>query len=399
MLNTVSGGSSSYLPNLTGVRGLAAVWVLAFHAWQFSNGPSLVLPLPGFGLDFTPLFKCGYFGVDLFFVLSGFLLSMPFHRAALAGKSRPSLKQFWIHRCRRVLPAYWLQLLILIALFLYLGRYSAITPQILFAHFTLAQNIVPWPVPLLNPVYWSMPVEWDFYVVLPLLALIVARCRWPLALLLALVFVFAFRVLCYWSLTDTTIGTFIGYGDVQQLPARLDQFFVGICAAWIMVSKPPSARAARAWLFSGITLIVAMAYVAAPRNDFLVNIDVPYLYFHHSATAIAFGMLVLGAAGRTQIGAACFANRPMTFLGLISYSLYLWHYPTLQLAQYAGLTSGVRAPASTLVLGVAVPAILLVSWLSYRYVERPFLRGDTRLPTRSAAAQAAAQPPEQITLR
>jgi peptidoglycan/LPS O-acetylase OafA/YrhL len=399
MSNSESGGSSSYLPNLTGVRGLAAVWVLAFHGWQFSNGPSLVLPLAGFGLDFTPLFKCGYFGVDLFFVLSGFLLSMPFHRAALAGKSRPSLKQFWMHRFRRVLPAYWLQLLILTPVFLYVGRSAQTTPKILLAHVLLIQNVVPWPVPLLNPVYWSMPVEWDFYVVLPLLALIVARCRWPLALLLALVFVFAFRVLCYWSLTNPTIATFIGYGDVQQLPARLDQFFAGICAAWIAASKPPTPRSAKAWLFAGIALIVAMAYVAAPREDFLVNIDVPYLYFHHSVTAIAFGMLVLGAAGSTRAGSALFANRPMTFLGLISYSLYLWHYPTLQLAQYAGLTSGVGAPAWLLVLAVAVPAILLISWLSYRYVERPFLRGVTPLPPRSAAAEVAPQPSEQITLR
>ncbi|HET7065220.1 MAG TPA: acyltransferase [Rudaea sp.] len=396
MSNPTPGSSSSYLPNLTGVRGLAAVWVLAFHGWQFSNGPSLVLPFPGFALDLTPLFKCGYFGVDLFFVLSGFLLSMPFHRAALEGRPWPSLKQFWIHRCRRVLPAYWLQLLILTVVLAYLGQFARITPQILVAHAALVQNIVPWLVPLLNPVYWSMPVEWDFYVVLPLLALIVARCRWPLAMLLALTFVFAFRVLCYWSLTDTTIATVIGYGDVQQLPARLDQFFVGICAAWITVSKPPSARGALAWLLGGIGVIVAMAYVAAPRNDFLVNIDVPYLFFHHSVTAIAFGMLVLGAAGTTRAGAALFANRPMTFLGLISYSLYLWHYPTLQLAQYAGLTSGVRAPAWALVLAIAVPVILLVSWLSYRYVERPFLRPDKQS---SAPAAGTAPPPSERVVR
>jgi len=371
---TTPGSPSTYLPNLTGVRGLAAVWVLAFHGWQFSNGPSLVLPLPGFALDFTPLFKCGYFGVDLFFVLSGFLLSMPFHRAALERRPRPSLKHFWIHRCRRVLPAYWLQLLILTAVFAYLGQFGRITPQILAAHVALVQNIVPWLVPLLNPVYWSMPVEWDFYVVLPMLALLVARCRWPLALLLALAFVFAFRVLCYRSLTDTTIASVIGYGDVQQLPARLDQFFAGICAAWITVSRPPSARAARAWLLAGIGIIVAMAYIAAPRNDFLVNIDVPYLFFHHSITALAFGMLVLGAAGSSRIGTWLFANRPMTFLGIVSYSLYLWHYPILQVAQFAGATNGVHAPAWIMVLGIVVPAILLAAWLSYRYVERPFLR-------------------------
>ena len=218
MSNTMSGGSSSYLPNLTGVRGLAALWVLAFHGWQFAERPALLLPLPGLGLNFTPLFKCGYFGVDLFFVLSGFLLSMPFHRAALERRPAPSLRHFWIHRCRRVLPAYWLQLVVLAVTFALLGRFDQITPPVLAAHALLVQNVVPWSVPLLNPVYWSMPVEWDFYVVLPLLAWLLTRCRWPLALLFVLTFVFAFRVLCYWSLTDPALAKMIGFGDVQQLP-------------------------------------------------------------------------------------------------------------------------------------------------------------------------------------
>jgi peptidoglycan/LPS O-acetylase OafA/YrhL len=374
MPNPTTGGSSSYLPNLTGVRGLAAVWVLAFHGWQFSNGPALILPLPGFGLDFTPLFKCGYFGVDLFFVLSGFLLSMPFHRAALERRPWPSLKQFWVHRCRRVLPAYWLQLLILTAAFVYLGQFDRITPRILAAHVALAQNIVPWLVPLLNPVYWSMPIEWDFYLVLPLLALFVARCRWPLALSFALVFVFAFRVLCYWSLTDTTLTPFIGYGDIQQLPARLDQFVAGICAAWICARRPLSRRHATACLLGGMAAITALVWVAAARGDFIAAADVPYLFFHHSITAIAFGMLVLGAAGSSRSGSLLFANRGMTFLGLVSYSLYLWHYPLLQVAQFAGATSGTYAPPWMIVLGIVVPVIVLAAWLSYRYVERPFLR-------------------------
>lgn len=383
MPNNTPRGSSLYLPNLTGVRGLAAAWVLALHAWQFAGGPALTQTLPGLHLDFTPLFQCGYFGVDLFFVLSGFLLSMPFHRAALERTQRPSLKQFWIHRCRRVLPAYWLQLAILATIFFCLGQTDPIAPRILAAHMLLVQNIAPWPVPLLNPVYWSMPVEWDFYIVLPLLAALVARCRWLLALILASVFAIAFRVLCYWSLTDASLGSVIGFGDVQQLPARLDQFFIGICAAWIAVRTPLAPRAAAACMIAGAVGIVAMAYIAAPRDDFLVRIDVPYLFFHHTLTAIAFGLFTLGATGATRIGTLLLANRPLTFLGLISYSLYLWHYPLLAAAQASGWMSGVRF-APWLVVGLLmVPLILLVAWLSWRYVEQPFLQANK--PRRVAA--------------
>ena len=231
----------------------------------------------------------------------------------------------------------------------------------------------------MNPVYWSMPVEWDFYVVLPLLAGFVARCRWPLALLFVVIFAVAFRVLCYWSLTDVNVSAFIGYGDIQQLPARLDQFFIGICAAWIAARRPLSSRSANACLAAGIAGIIAMAYIAAPRGDFLVRIDVPYFFFHHSLTAVAFGLLVLGAAGSTRVGTMLFANRPMTFLGLISYSLYLWHYPLFELLQAAGWTSGAHAPAWVVVLFAAVPGILFVAWLSYRFIEKPFLRGTAAL--------------------
>jgi len=378
-------GNTNYLPALTGVRGLAAAWVLALHAWLFAGAGTVMLP--GTGLDLTPLFQCGYFGVDLFFVLSGFLLSMPFHRAALEGRARPSLRRFWIHRCRRVLPAYWLQLVVLTVAALIVGDSAAVAPRILLAHAALIQNIVPWPAPLLNVVYWSMPVEWDFYVVLPLLALLATRCRWPLALTLVMIFAVAFRVLCYWSRSDPALAAFVGYGDIQQLPARLDQFFIGICAAHIAARRPLPARAANACLAAGIAAIVAMVYVAAPRGDFLVRVDVPYVFFHHSLTAMAFGLLVLGAGGGTRTGTALLANRPMTFLGLISYSLYLWHYPLLEALRSVGWMNGAHLPAWAAVWFGAVPLIVFAAWLSYRFVERPFLASATaaRMPAPSPA--------------
>jgi len=384
------GGTPSYFPALTGIRGIAALWVLMLHAWQFSGMPVLAVAVPAGRLDFTPLFKCGYFGVDLFFVLSGFLLSTPFHRAALEQAARPSLKQFWIHRCRRVLPAYWTQLAILGVVYFFLNRTELIAPGNLSAHVLLIQNIVPWPVTLLNPVYWSMPVEWDFYVVLPLLALLVSRCRWPLALLLAVSFAIAFRVLCYWSLSDASLARVIGFGDVQQLPARVDQFVIGICAAWIAARAAQPRGTALACMLAGTIGIVAMAYIAAPRDDFLVRIDVPYLFFHHTLTALAFGLITLGAAGSTRIGAMVFANRPLTFLGLISYSLYLWHYPLLSLAHAAGWIDGARAAPWVVVWLVAVPLILLAAWLSWRYVEQPFLRrAQGRAVTNAARSEPA----------
>jgi peptidoglycan/LPS O-acetylase OafA/YrhL len=374
----MSSATASYLPTLTGVRGLAAAWVFALHAWEYAGGP--LLALPALGLDFTPLVRCGYFGVDLFFVLSGFLLAMPFHRAALDQTPRPSLRRFWVHRCRRVLPAYWVQLVILATALVFLQRSGMTAPANLFAHALLIQNLVPWPVTLLNPVYWSMPVEWDFYVFLPLLALIVARCRWPLALGLAVLSAMLFRLACFESVTDSRLAAFIGFGDIQQLPGRIDQFVIGICAAWIVASNALMPRAATACGIAGTIGIVVMAYVAAPRGDFLVQMDVPYLYFHHTLTALSFGLITLGAVGGGRLATRLLANRPLTFLGLVSYSLYLWHYPLLTAVQGAGWLDGSHAPAWVVVVFAAVPAIVFTSWLSYRWIERPFLAASPKAP-------------------
>jgi peptidoglycan/LPS O-acetylase OafA/YrhL len=376
-------GSAAYLPTLTGVRGLAAAWVFALHAWEFAGAPPLTLP--AIGLDLTPLVRCGYFGVDLFFVLSGFLLAMPFHRAALDGAPRPSLRRFWMHRCRRVLPAYWLQLAVLTAAFLVLQRSEMTSAGNLFAHALLIQNLVPWPVTLLNPVYWSMPVEWDFYVFLPLLALFVARFRWLPALGIAVLAAMLFRVACYASVNDARLAAFIGFGDIQQLPGRIDQFVIGIGAAWIVARQTLSPRAASACAIAGTIGIVAMAYIAAPRGDFLVRMDVPYLYFHHTLTALAFGLITLGAVGGGRHATRLLANRPITFLGVISYSLYLWHYPLLSAVQGAGWLDGRPAPAWIVVLLAAVPLVLLVSWLSYRWIERPFLAPAAPAPENAGA--------------
>ena len=144
-----------------GLRGVAAGWVLLFHLWQFSGSPALTIRIAHHAIDFTPLVACGFLGVDLFFGLSGFLLSLPFHRAALAQTPMPRLRTFWIRRCRRVLPAYYVQLAIIVAVMLAIGDMRALAPASLIGHIFLVQNFVP-TRETLNGVYWTMPINGTF---------------------------------------------------------------------------------------------------------------------------------------------------------------------------------------------------------------------------------------------
>lgn len=351
---------------------------MIFHCWQFAGQPALALSLGGVAFDFLALAKCGYFGVDLFFVLSGFLLSLPWHRAAAEGRPMPSLRHFWSHRCRRVLPAYWLQLALLVAAALWFGTTQDISWRNVLAQALLIQNIAPWPTHELNAVYWTMPVEWDFYIALPMLALLFRRVALWRLLAFALCWVIAFRVMLYVWILDPATRHWLAFGNVHQLPGRVDQFLLGMAAAWILVNRPLWLRWRARWFAVGVSGLVALAYFAAPRGDVLARLDVPYLFLHHSLTGAACSALVLGAAAGARAGIVAFGNRLLQFLGAISYSLYLWHYPLLQLGQSRHWIDAVPLPAWVTLGLCGVPLMIFVAWLSYRYVERPFLRVNAR---------------------
>ena len=365
--------AGDYLPALTGLRGVAAAWVLLFHLWEFSGSPSLALRLAHHTIDFTPLVSCGFLGVDLFFVLSGFLLSIPFHRSMLRRTPAPSLLTFWERRCRRVLPAYYLQLAIIIAVTLFVGDAASLTSTNLISHVLLAQNFVPIRETL-NGVYWSMPIEWDFYVILPLLALLLARLRAWLVLFAMMALALTFRIACYRAAFDPAWARYLDYGYIMQLPARLDEFFFGVLGAWLYVRAPMSRRAAQCVILAGAIGIGIAMTVWTSLGNYIVMLQLPWLLLHFSWLGAAFGAFVLGAASQLS----WFCGRALSWLGLISYSLYLWHYPLLQAGQHFHWLATGSAAALLRTVTIMVPPILLVSWLSQHFVERPFLAAHQR---------------------
>lgn len=105
---------SGYVGSLTGLRGFAALWVLLYHAWVTSVPLRMEIDFGFSTIDFTPLFSGGSVGVDFFFVLSAFLLTLPFARWACGERDFPSVWPYLKRRFKRVFPAFWAQLLILL---------------------------------------------------------------------------------------------------------------------------------------------------------------------------------------------------------------------------------------------------------------------------------------------
>ncbi len=356
-----------YADALTGLRGVAALWVLVFHLWQHTGAPALALG----PLDFTPMAAHGYLGVDLFFVLSGYLIGGPWVAMRLGGP-KVAFGTFWRRRFLRVFPAYWAHwgVLALLAAF-GPGGFPMNTGEALLSA-TLASNLMD-GAPTLNPVWWSLPVEWDFYLAAPLVALAFATRRaLPLALPWIVLACVAFRILAWWLIFHQGMDWVSLYRWVIQLPGRLDQFALGMLVAHALVlGRGGSER--RLALFGSATTLLALWLL--PRAGYVVDQALaPWLFFQFTVFGCAFAALVGAAAmSRSAPVRALLANRPLVFLGTISYSLYLWHYPVLDALSRHAKASGMDT-ASWRWAALAAAASVAVSALSYTLTERPFLR-------------------------
>lgn len=352
-----------HFPPLTGARGFAAVWVLLFHLWQAQGQPHVGLA----SLDLTPFFACGYFGVDLFFVLSGYLLATPYIRARMSDGPLPALGVFWRNRLKRVLPAYFAQLAILAGITVFLGK--EIKLQDVATHLTLTFNFFD-NTSSLNPVYWSMPVEWDFYAILPLLALGFARkSGLPWILPLAIILSITTRALCVAALTAWGMDGLPYYRWIIQLPARLDQFVFGMAAAWLVLAGRGRSIAKLAGPI-GLVIAAFLAINVAPLGDIFAHAQKPWIYFQATLLGLSAASLILATAWNPSgLAARILSSRPAVFLGTISYSLYLWHYPILDWLQMLNWLQPYCLAFSL----TAVVACVLVATISYVAVESPFL--------------------------
>jgi len=336
-----------FRPDIEGLRGIAILLVLLFHA----------------GLPWTP---GGFVGVDVFFVISGFLITGKLWRESQQPGGL-NITRFYAWRIRRLLPAA-LVAVALISLFGLLlaapldrselaadGAASALS----LANMRFIGSVdyfaaTSSPSPFLH--FWSLSVEEQFYLVWPaLIVLLTWRGGGSRRLIAALLIgVAASFALSMW-LTDASPAR-----AFYPLPTRVWQLGVGGLLALIGVMGTSRRAGALAW--AGLAA-VAVAGVA-------LTAEMPYPGLAALLpTAGAIALLYGGAApgGPARLLAAA----PLRFLGKISYSLYLWHWPLLVLPIMflERALTGVEIVAS-------VAVAIGVSWLSWRFVEQPFRYGD-----------------------
>lgn len=357
---TSSGSTiSSYRPEIDGLRAIAVLAVILFHIdprW-----------LPG-----------GFVGVDIFFVISGYLITGIIAKELLEG--RFTFRRFYERRIRRILPALWALLLICVPVSWWLmlpEDAEAMAKSALWSTLAMA-NVYFWrevstdyfapqsaQLPFLH--LWSLGVEEQFYLLWPVLLLLVLRFArqraFAIAFALALAIVLASTLLAEWLLAAQQ-NRFAYY----MLPPRAGELALGAALALALAlarqpfaGRPGSATYARIAAVVGWSLL-AYSLVALNEHD-------PFPGWHSLPPTLACAALILaGHLAPTQKLLAPLRWGPALWVGRCSYSAYLWHWPLLAWWHYLWGQPGITAGLGILVL------IIVLAHASQRWLEDPIRR-------------------------
>jgi peptidoglycan/LPS O-acetylase OafA/YrhL len=336
--------STSYRPDIDGLRAVAVLMVLFFHAG--------ISGIPG-----------GFVGVDVFFVISGFLITRIVDRECQQREF--TYTSFYRRRILRIMPALFLIAWVTTALCAFIllpSDFASYGKSLLAVTFSVA-NVFFWrenggyfaqnaqEVPLLHA--WSLSVEEQYYLVWPLCVALGSRFLSRRALLGLTVALIVVSVgLAEW-LPEFTLGA-----AYYLLPTRMYELLIGSLLALAWDALPDGAPRRNAVLSLGGLAAVLWSAVSLTEADRFPGVVA-------LVPTLGAGALILSGKGAPGVVNRALALRPMVFIGLISYSLYLWHWPVLVLVRYTGQT---LSPAiSALCVGLSVAC----AWVSWRLVETP----------------------------
>jgi peptidoglycan/LPS O-acetylase OafA/YrhL len=364
----LSPGRSRRIPELDGLRGIAILLVLCWHVL-----PTIVADTsPAVQHATRSLIRYAWSGVDLFFVLSGFLLGgiLMDHRA-----STRYFRTFYVRRFCRILPLYY----VMVALFvvLRLARHPPTIdwlfepPMPLASYLTFLQNFAmasadttgaQW----LGPT-WSLAVEEQFYLALPVLIRVVPRRFLAHASALAAVAAVGVRAALYLRGRHGVTSAYM------LMPARADALMLGVLAA--LAVRDHTTRAfceRRRGLLYGTVGALSLGVMGMAFKHELVGSPGMVLFGYSVLALLYVTLLVLAVTARQdELIGRLLRSRPLRSTGILAYGLYLMHLPVV------GLTSLVVGPRP-LVGAVALVATFLLAWASWKFFEEPFVKRGHR---------------------
>ncbi len=345
-----------YRPDIDGLRAIAVLAVLFFHT-----------QVPGF--------SGGFVGVDIFFVISGYLITSIILKDVR--ENRFSIARFYERRIRRIFPALFPVMFFVLAVGAYLFDQSAFKNlgKSIIATTLFSSNILFWresgyfdasslEKPLLHT--WSLAVEEQFYIVFPILLMLIGRYlkgRYLPIVLAAFVLSFVASV---YGVAHHPGATF------YLVPTRAWELLAGSLLALGVIPAPSSNWGKNLGAFGGMALLawsIVLYTEATPFPGLAALLPV-----------LGSGMIIhSGRGGGTYLAQKMFTSPPLVFVGLISYSLYLWHWPLVAFTKYL-----LFRPMNGYDSAMIIIASFTLASLSWKFIEQPFRGKDALLSDRNS---------------
>jgi peptidoglycan/LPS O-acetylase OafA/YrhL len=346
----------NYYPALDGLRGLAIVLIILYH-----------------NFDFISIFRSGWIGLDLFFVLSGFLITGILLKQR---GSRHFLGNFYARRALRILPIYYLSLILFLFILPKIVSYSFNPKYFIRNQKWFWFEIQNWLFILypggnnnfLNH-FWSLALEEQFYLISPLIILLIKPIQKIISFLLILLLILLVSRLLTWLLQFDNIS----YADLYTF-TRIDGLCVGSILAVFKYQGNTEMGKRNKFL---ILILFILIFIALPFIKVFYNSRIPYLACClFPAVALFWGLIVWTSINPENFLFKIFNSRVLIYLGKISYGVYIFHWPITWLFNsgllvFPGLYNSMTANLFKSVISTSVAIILAI--ISYYTYERFFL--------------------------
>lgn len=332
---------------LTGIRGVAALWVAIFHMGDLIDQTK---PLEQVQL---PVIRSGYLAVDLFFVLSGFILAANYV-PAMGTNFWSAAKKFAIGRVFRIMPLNVFTLSVFLVAVTALGKAKYTSEGLDSSSFVAALFLVQswgfWSPTAWNAPSWSLSTEWFAYLWFPAAAILAARTHSKIVGLIAVVLPLVLLALVLSVLSDGTLNHVWRLGMVRCVL----EFAAGL-GLWRFLSLTGIGPGA-----SDASFVCGIAILSIALFEPSLEVLAPF----------AFALFVAACSGRGRIVRVAFASRAVVGLGEISFSIYLLHHIIIRSFAFwkdptAGLTWSLALPT------MAMITVLTVSYVTWRLIEMP----------------------------
>lgn len=345
---------------INGLRGVAILAVIYHHVFSFKTGP-------GFGaidignitvLPFT-LLANGWLGVNLFFILSGFVLFYPYALQKKQFDCLASVKKFYFRRAIRLLPLYYFSLVICIVFIIKPFSSASIFEDVFYLltvtfNFTTDVSVMRY-----NWVLWSLGIEIWFSIVFPLLVVCIKKYGVLRVLFASLIISLVTRIIG--NDAQYNIGNLYLNPVKDSLLGRLDEFLWGIFICFIYVNYLHLIT--KKLVFTFFTLGLLIIFLSSLSWDYVVLEILPsfIIPFINIILDVGFVMLTLALlAMKNNVIKWLFSNDFIQLLGIMSYSIYIWHYNAI---------SHIIISFDLFHLSTYFILIFVLSCFSYRYIE------------------------------